>query len=180
MQADSAPSAPSTAPIHRPWIKIVTILVVLLLAGLGYLLLASEKAAPAVRFTDLKGQEITLQSLRGKVVIVNFWATSCTTCIQEMPQMIETYNKFNSQGLEFIAVAMQYDRADYVVNYAQTRRLPFTVALDTKGNIAQAFGDVKLTPTTFVIDKKGNIIKRYVGIPDFPVLHQLLGKILAA
>ena len=99
--------------------------------------------------------------------MVNFWATSCTTCVAEMPQMVDTYNKFKPQGMEFVAVAMSYDPPNYVVNYAETRHLPFKVALDTDGAAAKAYGDVAMTPTTFVIDKDGKILKRYLGKPDF-------------
>ncbi|HTD05426.1 TlpA disulfide reductase family protein, partial [Undibacterium sp.] len=77
-------------------------------------------------------------------------------------------------------VAMQGDPPNYVLNYTETRKLPFDVALDVQGSLAKAFGDVKMTPTTFVIDKHGNILKRYLGQPSFPELHQLLDKALAA
>ena len=81
---------------------------------------------------------------------------------------------FKDQGLEFVAVAMSYDPPNYVVNYADTRKLPFKVALDTDGSAAKAYGDVSMTPTTFVIAKDGKILKRYLGQPDFPALHKLL------
>ena len=164
----------------RNVLKAIGAIVVLVVAVLGYFSLLAPKAAPDVTFTSLTGQVIPMQSLRGKVVMVNFWATSCTTCIKEMPEMVQTYNKYKNNGLEFVAVAMSYDPPNYVLNYAQTRNLPFKVALDTQGTVAQSFGDVKLTPTTYVIDKRGNIIKRYVGEPDFAALHQLLEKALAA
>jgi peroxiredoxin len=93
--------------------------------------------------------------------------------------MVETYNKYKAQGLEFVAVAMQYDRADYVLNFAQTRQLPFKVALDVKGEAAKAYGDVAMTPTTFVLDKQGKILKRYVGKPEFAELHKLLETAIA-
>lgn len=93
--------------------------------------------------------------------------------------MVETYEKYKGQGLEFVAVAMQYDPPNYVLNFTETRKLPFTVAIDSAGDIARQFGDVSLTPTTFVIDKDGKIIKRYVGEPSFPELHKLLEKELA-
>jgi peroxiredoxin len=112
--------------------------------------------------------------------MINFWATSCTTCVKEMPQMIDTYNKYKADGLEYVAVAMAYDPPNYVLNFAETRQLPFRVALDTQGALAKSFGDVQLTPTTFVINKQGEIIKRYVGEPEFASLHQLLEKALAA
>jgi peroxiredoxin len=66
-----------------------------------------------------------------------------------------------------------------VVNFAQTRQLPFKVAIDNTGAIAKAWGDVQLTPTTFLLDKKGDIVKRYVGEPDFAELHALIEKLLA-
>jgi peroxiredoxin len=163
----------------RSWIKPAAIgAVVLALAGGAYVAAFSRQQAPDVTFIGIDGQKISSQDLRGKVVMVNFWATSCATCVKEMPQMVETYNKYKRQGLEFVAVAMSYDRPDYVLNYAATRRLPFKVALDSGGDLAKQFGDVAMTPTTFVIGKDGTILKRYLGEPDFASLHALLEKSL--
>lgn len=164
----------------RSWIKpAAACAVVLALAGIGYASFTSAPPAPNVTFISIAGDKISTESLRGKVVMVNFWATSCVTCVKEMPQMVETYNKYKAQGLEFVAVAMQYDPPNYVLNFTETRQLPFKVAIDSAGDIARQFGDVSLTPTTFVIDKQGRIIKQYVGEPDFPTLHKLIEKELA-
>ena len=163
------------------WIKpVIAALVVAALAIGGYAAMNQKPAAPEVTFVSLTGQKISSQSLRGKVVMVNFWATSCVSCVREMPAMVDTYNKFKGQGLEFVAVAMKYDPPNYVINFTETRKLPFIVALDSGGDIAKAFDDVSLTPTTYVIDKDGKIIKKYVGEPDFAALHVLLAKALAA
>jgi len=164
----------------RTLLKFGAALAIAAIAGVGYFSFAGAKPAPAVTYTALDGAKTTPQDLRGKVYMVNFWATSCTTCIKEMPALVETYNKYKGQGLEFFAVAMSYDPPNYVLNYAETQKLPFKVALDVKGDIAKSFGDVSLTPTTFVVDKEGNIIKRYVGEPDFAALHKLLEKHLGA
>ena len=67
----------------------------------------------------------------------------------------------------------------YVVNFAETRKLPFSVAIDNTGAVAKAWGDVQLTPTSFLVNKKGQIVKRYVGEPDFAELHRLIEKLLA-
>ena len=155
-----------------------------LLAILGIVLFAAlslfkKETAPSVSFRTLTGEQIAMESLRGKVVMVNFWATSCATCVQEMPEMVDTYKKYSDRGLEFIAVAMSYDPPNYVLNFSESRQLPFKVALDIDGQAAKSFGDVKLTPTTFVIGKDGTILKRYVGIPEFAAMHQLLEKALA-
>ena len=154
-------------------------LVIAIGAGVTFSLNAA-KAAPEVTFVNLQGTKIALSSLRGKVVMVNFWATSCATCIKEMPQMVDTFKRYHDQGLDFVAVAMTYDPPSYVLNFTQTRQLPFTVALDPQSSLAKAFGDVSMTPTTFLIDKQGKIIKRYVGEPDFPALRRLLESALAA
>ncbi|PWF43362.1 peroxiredoxin family protein [Massilia glaciei] len=170
----------TVATNKRSWVKpAVAAAVLLALLGGGFALFSSSTPAPDVTFITLKGQKVTTESLRGRVVMVNFWATSCATCVKEMPQMVDTYNKFKGQGLEFVAVTMAYDPPNYVVNFAETRKLPFKVAMDTSGEIAKAFGDVTLTPTTFLIDKEGKIIRRYVGEPDFNALHELLQKALA-
>ena len=161
-------------------IQTMSLLAILGLVLFAALSLFKKETAPAVRFTTLTGEQVAMESLRGKVVMVNFWATSCTTCVAEMPEMVATYNKYADQGLEFVAVAMSYDPPNYVLNYTETRQLPFKVALDADGSAAKSFGDVKLTPTTFVIGKDGSILKRYVGIPEFPSMHQLIEKALSA
>lgn len=140
---------------------------------------SATTAAPNVGYTLLDGQKSNLEALRGKVVLVNFWATSCETCVKEMPQIISTHEKYKARGYETLAVAMSYDAPAYVINYAESRKLPFSVAIDNTGTVAQGFGDVRLTPTSYLINKRGEIVKRYVGEPDFPALHALVEKLLA-
>lgn len=141
---------------------------------------AGATAAPASTFVLLDGSHRTTADLKGKVTLVNFWATSCVTCVAEMPKVIATYDKYQARGFDTLAVAMSYDPPAYVVNYAETRKLPFKVAIDNTGAVAKAWGDVQLTPTTYVVDKRGEIVKRYVGEPDFAELHALIEKLLAA
>ena len=139
----------------------------------------NKDTAPTVQYTLLDGSTHSSDAWRGKVVLVNFWATSCTTCVKEMPHIIETHQKYKDKGFETLAVAMSYDPPAYVANFAETRKLPFKVAIDNTGEIAKKYGQVQLTPTTFVLNKKGEIVKRYVGEPDFAQLHQLLENLLA-
>ena len=135
--------------------------------------------APTSTMVLLDGSKYTTHEMRGKVTFVNFWATSCVTCVAEMPQVVATYKQFAPRGFDTVAVAMRYDPPSYVVNFAQTRALPFKVAIDNTGAVATAWGDVKLTPTSYLVNKKGEIVKRYVGAPDFAALHQLIDKLLA-
>jgi peroxiredoxin len=168
-----------SAPLRHTRSWIAAALVAVLLAVGAYLAFGARPPAPDATFTLLSGQKLTTAQLKGKVYLVNFWATSCDTCVKEMPQMVDTYNRFKRQGLEFVAVAMQYDPPMYVTHYAQTRQLPFKVAIDD-GSAAKQFGNVQLTPTTFVVDRNGHILKRYVGPPQFTELDQLLEKALSA
>ncbi|AVS86553.1 redoxin [Paracidovorax avenae] len=150
-------------------------------AGVGAFVFlgAGRSQAPESTFVLLDGSRQTTADLRGKVTLVNFWATSCTTCVAEMPQIVSTYGKYRDRGFDTLAVAMSYDPPSYVVNFAQTRQLPFKVAIDNTGSVAKAWGDVQLTPSTFIVNKRGEIVKSYVGAPDFAELHQLIERLLA-
>jgi peroxiredoxin len=159
------------------WILGVAVAV---LAAAGAFFVAGESsAAPDSTFVLLDGSKKTTADLKGKVTLVNFWATSCTTCVAEMPKMVSTFDKYHARGYEHMAVAMSYDPPSYVVNYAETRKLPFNVAIDNTGAVAKAWGEVQLTPTSYLVNKKGEIVKRYVGEPNFAELHQLIEKLLA-
>jgi peroxiredoxin len=136
-------------------------------------------AAPQSSFVLLDGSRKTTEDLKGHVTLVNFWATSCVTCVGEMPKVVATYDKYHGKGYDTLAVAMSYDPPNYVANYAETRKLPFKVAIDNTGAVARAWGDVQLTPTSYLVNKRGEIVKRYVGEPDFAELNQLIEKLLA-
>jgi peroxiredoxin len=164
----------SVHPARRRCLKALVAGAVLPLAACG-----GRDPAPSIRFTKLDGSAGSTEALRGRVVFVNFWATSCTTCVAEMPEIAATHRAFAPRGYETLAVAMQYDPPAFVSNFAQSRALPFPVVIDNTGAIAKAFGDVQLTPTSFLLDKQGRIVKRYVGAPDFAALRALVERLLA-
>ena len=154
--------------------RILAAVVAAAVAFAAFAFWSARPAAPEVTFVSLQGEKITTASLRGKVVLVNFWATDCVTCVKEMPDIVATHIKYRDRGFETIAVAMRHDPPNYVLNYAEKNKLPFKVALDPMGDLAKAFGEVKLTPTSFLIDKQGNVVTRILGEPDFAKLHALL------
>ena len=165
---------PRQSPIRRRALAGLTALALTAaLAG------CAQDAAPESTFVLLDGSRQTTADMKGKVTLVNFWATSCTTCVAEMPQIVATHDKYKAKGYDTLAVAMSYDPPSYVVNFAETRKLPFKVAIDNTGKVAQAWGDVKLTPTTYIVNKQGQIVKKYVGAPNFDELHKLIEKLLA-
>jgi peroxiredoxin len=133
-----------------------------------------------VRFSSLSGETFSTTDLRGKVVLVNFWATYCGSCIAEMPKFVESHNKFAARGYETIAVAVRQDKPEHVAQFAASRALPFRIALDSSGDAARQFGNVRLTPTTFIIDREGRVLRRYIGEPNWTEFHQLVEKALAS
>jgi peroxiredoxin len=139
----------------------------------------ARQAVPTVAYTLLDGTPSSTHALRGKVVLVNFWATTCVVCVHEMPRIVATHHKFKARGLETLAVAMSHDPPASVAHFAQARGLPFGVVIDNTGAVARSFGDVRLTPTTLLINRRGEIVKRYVGEPDFAALHRLVETLLA-
>ncbi len=175
---------------HRQWVLMAlatlgaAALVWRLPDGWAARLTASPKAAfinapaPDIAYTLLDGQNQRLNALRGKVVLVNFWATSCTTCVAEMPQLVAMQARLGTRGLQTLAVAMAYDAPANVVRFVQNRQLLLPVVIDNLGAMAHAFGDVQATPTTFVIDRQGRVVQRFVGAPDFKVLEALIDKLL--
>lgn len=174
------PSSPSPVPLRRRaplWAAVVAVIVALL----GVLVWVSRpQPAPSVELKTLTGDPRNPAQLRGKVQLVNFWATSCAVCVAEMPEFVRLHERLAARGLEVTAVAMRYDRPDYVLAYQERVGLPFPIALDLDGAAARGFGEVRATPTTFVIDAQGQIVARYQGRPDFDELERRLVKLLGA
>ncbi len=164
--------------VSRRFVSALVVFAVLGTAVAAYALAerVAAPATPAVTFTTLDGRQVRLQDQQGKIVMIFFWATSCSICKGEMPDLIETYQQYQARGFELIAVAMAYDDPEEVRKYAASESLPFSVVLDTSGELARSFDDTKVVPTTFLIDKNGKLASRTLGAIDFPKLHQYLDR----
>ena len=153
--------------------------IVIALLSVLLITLNDKKQAPELTFNTIEGKKIAMSSLKGQIVLVNFWATDCPGCIAEMPKLVETYNTYHAKGLEIIAVAMPTDPISQVQNYVQKNNLPFPVVHDSDAKITTHFDDVRLTPTTFMIDQQGNVMGKIIGEMDFTALRSQLDKSLA-
>ena len=111
--------------------------------------------APALSYTLLDGRKSDLASLRGRVVLVNFWATDCAPCVEEMPAMVDNWRRRSPRGFETLAVSMRYDAPALVANFAAARALPFGV----------------------VIDNTGEIVRRWIGKTDFAAIGPLIDQL---
>ena len=136
------------------------------------------KQAPALTVSTLEGQQIDLTSLRGKPVLITFWATSCVGCVKEIPHLVELYDEYKAQGLQMLAIAMSYDPPNHVIAMRDARQIPYPIALDIEDKAAKAFGDVRLTPTSFLIAPDGRIVRQKIGELDMAEVRRELHKFL--
>ncbi|MBU3724776.1 MAG: TlpA family protein disulfide reductase [Burkholderiaceae bacterium] len=160
-------------------LPLLAVLLMLAVIALGAAFMLRSQPAPAVVGQTISGEAVNTAALKGRPYLVNFWATSCVTCVKEMPDLIAIHKEFAAKGFNTIAVAMSYDRPDYIATFVKDRELPFLVVHDRDGAWAKAYGDVAVTPTTFVVDRDGKIVKRYVGEPNFSELRKLLSRELS-
>ena len=157
--------------------KIISVFLIAFVAILLFLSLQTN-SVKNLNLITISGEKITSQQLLGKITLINFWATDCPGCINEMPGLIETYNQYKDQGLEVIAVAMYYDPPSRVISFTKNNNLPFPVVLDTNKEIISKFNNVKLTPTSIILDKNGYVINTIIGEIDFNEFNKKLINLL--
>lgn len=122
--------------------------------------------APNFVLKDLEGKEIELKELRGKGVFLNFWATTCPPCLEEMPHMENGYQKNQADGIEILAVNFGDQRIRIEQFITRIGGLSFPILLDPGSQVNQLYG-VRALPTTFLIDENGIVIERSIGgIPE--------------
>jgi len=152
---------------------------IMVLAGVGWAWFGdSAERAPDVTFADLDGQTLTMAELRERPVIVYFWATDCVTCMREMPDLVELYRDLSADGLELVAVAMSHDDIDDLRAVRANRDLPFPIVFDADGELARAFGNVRVTPTKYLVDPAGRIRMRHIGTTDHTALRERIQPLL--
>lgn len=155
----------------------VLIVVLGLLGGIHFLLRGGE-GAPAAEFVTLHGERIALKQWAGSPVLVNFWASDCRSCLQEMPALSEVYRRYASRGLKTIGVAMSYDMPSQVKAVVDGMQIPYPVALDLRGDHARAFAGVDLVPYSVLIAGDGTIVWRKLGLLDVEELRTRIEKLL--
>lgn len=138
---------------------------------------APKVGTPAPDFTlpSLEGKAVSLSNFRGKVVLLNFFATWCPPCRAEMPDLEATYKELKSKGLEIVAVDLQEDQAT-VSGYTKSLGLTFTVLLDRGADV---FGQYRITglPTTYFIDREGVVREFTIGALNKKLIMQKVEKL---
>lgn len=128
--------------------------------------------APDFELSDLKGNTVSLSALRGKVVLVNFWATWCPPCREEIPSMDRLYQLLHSEGVELLAINVEPDGSQTVPKFMQRVPFGFPVLFDVDGTVRGKFG-VSKYPETFIIDAEGVVRERVIGSLDWNSLQMI-------
>ena len=137
---------------------------------------ASGNVAPDFTVTDLDGRKLTLSDFKGKVVLLDFWATWCAPCRTEIPHFVEMQNEYGPQGFQVIGISMD-DDAKPVREFYQQFKLNYPVAVgDDK--LAERFGGVLGLPVNFIIDREGRIHSKHLGATDVSVFDQEVSELL--
>ena len=144
-------------------VVIAMLVVVTLLGSTAALWPKRYQKAPEITFALINGSKLSLTSLRGRPVLVFFWATTCKICIAKTPELNALYDQLKPEGLEMIAVAMPYDPPTHVVAMAIRMKMSYPVALDINVDAVRVFGNVTVTPSTILIAPDGNIVSRKQG-----------------
>jgi peroxiredoxin len=139
----------------------------------------SEKRQKAPNFSlqTQNGKVIELSKLKGKVVLMNFWATWCPPCRAEIPDLIEVYNTYKSKGFEIVGIALDEDGWSKVAPYIEEVKINYPVVLGST-KVVQQYGGIEAIPTTFIVDKKGYIVASQVGLLSKELLEQKLKSLL--
>ncbi len=139
----------------------------------------ARQAAANFNLKTLDGRTIQLSALKGKVVLLDFWATWCPPCRQEIPHFKELYTQYHSKGLEVIGVALDEGGEKDVAPFAQQNQINYPLSATGSQELAQAYGGIRGIPTTFLIDKQGRIAQKYIGYQDKEVFEKEIQALLA-
>lgn len=135
-----------------------------------------NKPAPDFELTTIEGPKLRLSDLKGKVVLINFWATWCEACIDEIPVLVNLQKKYNDKGLQVVGILTDSAEPEILKDFTMRLKINYPV-LQTTESVEAAYGGIEMLPTTFIIARNGRILEHTFGITP---LHELESKIRAA
>ncbi|MBN1805148.1 MAG: redoxin domain-containing protein [Sedimentisphaerales bacterium] len=135
------------------------------------------KPAPAFTLQELDGKKVSLSDFKGKVVILNFWATWCPPCIKEIPDFIKLYDKYKDHGFTMIGMSVDHQGISIVKAFKQRFNINYPILM-ADINVSDAYGNIDNIPTTFVIDSDGIVKREYIGYRDKNVFEADIQKLL--
>ena len=163
--------------LSRRRARMMPFLALILITQQGAFAVAADSPRRSVDYMTLGAWLLLAGVVLAALVTGGFWLKP-RPVRDLMDDDVTKANRASALALGFV-LSMATAMALYVVNFVETRKLPFLVTMDLDGSIARSFGDVQLTPTSVLINKRGEVVKRYVGEPDFAELHALVDELLA-
>jgi peroxiredoxin len=139
---------------------------------------APGHAAPDFALTDLQGQTVRLSDLRGKVVVLDFWATWCPPCKQEIPWFVDLQKRYGAQGLQVVGVSMDDGDPKDVVKFAAQNSINYPILIG-QDKVADEYGGIDYLPTTFYIDRNGVVLNRVFGQDGRAEIEQNIQRAIA-
>lgn len=137
----------------------------------------SEKKAPNFSLKGIDGKTIKLSDYKGKILILNFFATWCRPCREEIPDFVKFYKEYKDKGVEILGVSVVGSKEKNVKDLIKKMKINYSVSM-SDGKIEKLFGGIRFVPTTFIIDKKGNIVKKRIGMMNQEELKKIVEEII--
>lgn len=139
--------------------------------------ISEVRTASSWKLKDVQGNEISSDDFKGKVMIIDFWATWCPPCRAEIPGFVELQKKYKEKGLVVIGISLDQQGPEVVQSFMKEYKINYPVVMATE-KVSEDFGGIESIPTTFIIDRKGNIVSKHVGLTESAVFEKEIAPLL--
>ena len=156
-------------------IPIILVFFLYMYSGNAY---SEEDSGIDFVFNDLNDKPVKLSDFRGRIVLVNVWATWCPPCREEIPSFINLYDKYKDKGFEIIGIATDKQGKSIVKPFAEKFKINYPLVVGDMREVVKIFGPIRGIPTTFLIDEKGEIKNKYIGLRSEEKFEEDIKKLL--
>ncbi|HKJ04951.1 MAG TPA: TlpA disulfide reductase family protein [Geopsychrobacteraceae bacterium] len=145
---------------------VLMLFAILMMLSSGFAAEPANQKAPDFTLEDMQGNKVSLSDFKGKIVMINFWATWCPPCIEEMPSMEKLYKKLGKEDFVILAINIEPDAREYVAEFLAKNPYTYPVLLDGESLVQELYGAYRL-PETVIVNRQGEIVNRVVGGRDW-------------